>query len=331
MKITLIGGAGFIGTNLCKLLMEKEFSFEIIDIKKSKKFGRYSKYGDIREKESLKKAITGNIIINLAAVHRDDVKDKNDYYETNVDGCKNLVEVCELKGIKKIIFTSSVAVYGNGALHTPMESEKLAKISPANHYGKSKFLAEQILRDWNKLAGRSLAIVRPTVVFGKGNRGNVYNLFRQVASGYFIMIGSGKNKKSIAYVENLAAFLLECVRTNKKFHLSNYVDSPNLDMNSLVKIVRKKLKNKDNVGLRLPFLAGLLLGYFADAISVIVRKRLPISSLRVKKFCSSSVFANDSKGLESFSAPVSLNEAIETTLISEFIEKNPSQEIFFTE
>jgi len=58
---------------------------------------------------------------------------------------------------------------------------------------------------------------------------------------------------------------------------------------------------------------------------------LPISSLRVKKFCSSSVFANDSKGLESFSAPVSLNEAIETTLISEFIEKNPSQEIFFTE
>ena len=55
---------------------------------------------------------------------------------------------------------------------------------------------------------RSLVVVRPTVVFGEGNRGNVYQLIHQIISGRFVMVGSGKNRKSIAYVGNLSAFLV---------------------------------------------------------------------------------------------------------------------------
>ena len=54
---------------------------------------------------------------------------------------------------------------------------------------------------------RSLVIIRPTVIFGKGNRGNVFNLFNQINKGLFAMIGDGENIKSMAYVKNVASFL----------------------------------------------------------------------------------------------------------------------------
>ena len=54
---------------------------------------------------------------------------------------------------------------------------------------------------------RSLVIIRPTVIFGEGNRGNVYNLFRQIADRRFLMFGDGENKKSMAYVGNVAEFI----------------------------------------------------------------------------------------------------------------------------
>ena len=66
----------------------------------------------MRDADSLREAITGDVVVNLAAVHRDDVRDKSEYQRTNVDGTENVALVCSEKGIKKIIFTSTVAVYG---------------------------------------------------------------------------------------------------------------------------------------------------------------------------------------------------------------------------
>ena len=79
---------------------------------------------------------------------------------------------------------------------------------------------------------RSLVIVRPTVVFGEGNRGNVYNLLRQIASRRFLMFGDGRNKKSMAYVENVAAFIEYSLSFKKGVHIYNYIDKPDFDMNS---------------------------------------------------------------------------------------------------
>ena len=58
--------------------------------------------------------VSGDVVVNLAAVHRDDVRDKSEYQRTNVDGAENIAQVCEEKGIEKIVFTSTstVAVYG---------------------------------------------------------------------------------------------------------------------------------------------------------------------------------------------------------------------------
>ena len=99
-KLTVVCGAGFIGTNLCKPLKKNNFVFEIIDLKKSQSFPKQSKIGDVRDINSLRHTITGNTIINLAAVHRDDIKNKREYHETNVFGADNIVKICIEKNLQ---------------------------------------------------------------------------------------------------------------------------------------------------------------------------------------------------------------------------------------
>ena len=67
------------------------------------------------------------------------------------------------------------------------------------------------------------------------------------------MIGNGENKKSMAYIGNIVAFLEACISSNQKSGIFNYVDTPDLTMNDLVSQVRYALRGKYNVGLRLPY------------------------------------------------------------------------------
>lgn len=327
MKISIIGGAGFVGTHLCRILATSQQDFEIIDLKLSNQYPKKSKLGDVRDINSLRKNITGDVVINLSAVHRDDIKNKNDYKHTNVDGASNLVQVCVEKDIKKIIFTSTVAVYG----FTESPTDENGKINPFNEYGRSKFAAEEIYRAWWKDGERNLIIVRPTVIFGEGNRGNVFNLFNKIFSGKFVMVGAGKNKKSIAYIENVVAFLQCCIKSNQKYGTYNYVDTPELTMNELVQHVRFRLLGKFGVGLRIPYWLGVFIGHLADLKSNITRKNSELSSIRVKKFASSSHFIGSMSELDGFKPPFDLIEGIDRTLESEFLSLKYESEIFFSE
>jgi GlcNAc-P-P-Und epimerase len=326
-KITVIGGSGFVGTNLCRQFTLKQQDFEIIDLKMSNQFPEKCKIADVRDAETLRNTITGDVVVNLAAVHRDDVRDNSEYQRTNVDGAENVALVCEEKGIDKLVFTSTVAVYGFAKPGT----DETGAINPFNEYGRTKFEAEEKLRKWYAQGANSLIIVRPTVIFGEGNRGNVYNLLNQIASGKFLMVGKGENKKSMAYIGNIVAFLETCITTEQKYGVYNYVDTPDLTMNDLVSQVRSKLKGKKGVGLRLPYWLGLLLGYTADFIAQLCGKNLPVSSIRVKKFASSTEFKSEKASLENFKAPFPLSHGVERTLQSEFISPDPNREIFYTE
>ncbi len=326
-KITVIGGSGFLGTNLCRQLSLKQQDFEIIDLKMSNQFPDKCKIADVRDAETLRKTITGDVVVNLAAVHRDDVRDKTEYHRTNVDGAENVALVCGEKGIDKIVFTSSVAVYGFAEPGT----DESGAINPFNEYGRTKFEAEEKLRNWHARGDNSLIIVRPTVIFGEGNRGNVFNLFNQIASGKFLMVGNGENKKSMAYIGNIVAFLETCITTDTKHGVYNYVDTPDLTMNQLVSLVRMKLKGKTGVGPRLPYWLGLTLGYTADLVAKLLSRNLPVSSIRVKKFASSTEFKSAKASLENFQAPFSLSDGVQCALQSEFISPDPNREIFYTE
>ena len=328
MNIQIIGGSGFVGTKLSKRLAKMRRGFRILDLNISAAFPDKSVNFDIRNSVELKESIESSTVVNLAAVHRDNVIDPEEYYSTNVDGAHALCRVCEEKGINKIVFASSVAVYG----FAPPGTGEHGDIDPFNEYGRTKALAECVYRKWreNDPENRSLIIVRPTVVFGEGNRGNVYNLLNQINSGAFAMIGDGKNKKSMAYVENLSAFLVKCIESDEKYAVYNYVDTPDFTMNELVSLVRGKLRGKPTVGIRIPKFIGLMAGYTADILAKLGIK-LPISSIRVKKFCASSEFSSAKNELDGFEAPFSLQEGLDRTLEAEFINPDPNRQIFYTE
>ena len=316
----IIGGSGFIGTRFCKRLSKSNSDFSIIDKKASSSFPEKCLQLDIRNIEQLLNAdCETDVLINLAAEHRDDVSPTSLYDEVNVQGARNVCEFAEAKNISSIVFTSSVAVYGFAERGT----NETAAINPFNDYGRTKYEAELVYKQWQAKdpEKRSLTIIRPTVVFGEQNRGNVYNLLNQIASGRFIMVGNGKNRKSMAYVENIAAFLEHSLTNGPGIHTYNYIDKPDLDMNSLVTTVKNVLGLKPTVGIRIPYVLGLLAGYCFDVVAKFTGRKFPVSYIRVKKFCKDSTYNTllDSTG---FKPPVKLEDAIVNTVINEFARKH---------
>lgn len=328
MKV-VIGGNGFVGTRLCNLLKSKDFDYAVIDKEPAALDQKGFFQADVRDLDALKEAInTGDIIINLSAEHRDDVRPRSLYDEVNVQGARNICQVASEKGVKQIIFTSSVAVYGFCAPNTGEDG----RINPFNDYGRTKAEAENVYRSWQaeNPAVRSLVIIRPTVIFGEQNRGNVYNLLTQINSGRFVMIGNGRNNKSMAYVENVVAFLLESLKFGPGVHTYNYIDKPDFDMNTLVSTVREKLGKGYGVGVRLPYSLGLLIGYCFDLLSKITGKSFPISSIRVKKFCATTQLSS-SVSDTGFKPPVSLEEGLRRTVQHEFLEDHSGEKQYYSE
>ena len=328
--IHVIGGSGFIGSRLGNLLSQSGVDFKIVDKAPSQTFPKQIIAADVRSREALDAALAdASILINLAAEHRDDVRPLSLYDEVNVEGAKNVCLVAREKEIRTIVFTSSVAVYG----FAPENTDESGQIAPFNDYGRTKYEAEQVYRIWQAEAPgeRTLVIVRPTVVFGERNRGNVYNLLRQIASGRFVMVGHGNNRKSMAYVENVVAFLqFATVSFKPGVHVYNYIDKPDSSMNTLVGTVRRMLGKPEKVGFRLPFSLGYGLGRCVDVLAALTGKKFSISAIRVKKFCSNSVF-DTSVATTGFVAPVALADALEHTVRYEFIESHTGDAVFFTE
>ncbi|MGI5084576.1 NAD-dependent epimerase/dehydratase family protein [Treponema putidum] len=329
MHIAIIGGSGFIGTRLTKRLLASGHKIKILDKQNSKYYSNLRVFADVRDIDSLKKELSSDFdcVINLAAEHRDDVEPKSLYDEVNVDGAENVCNVCSELEIKKIIFTSSVAVYG----FAPLNTNETGAINYFNDYGRTKWLAEGKYRTWLKTdKENSLTIIRPTVVFGEQNRGNVYNLLRQISSGFFPFVGNGKNKKSMAYVENITAFIEFCLNNGTGEHLFNYIDKPDFDMNSLTNEVYKILGNENHKIFHWPYWLGYFGGLCFDLLSKITEKKFAISSIRVKKFCADTLFDSINISKTGFSAPVSLAEGLSNTVKYEFIDKIEDH-VFHTE
>jgi len=328
--ISLIGGSGFIGSRFTKRMESKEdYKIEIIDKKKSESFPSISKITDIRFLSQLNDAVRDeSIIINLAAEHRDDVKPESLYDEVNIGGAENICAVARNKNVNRIIFTSSVAVYG----FAPVGTNEDGEINPFNDYGRTKYEAEKIFKVWQAESPnvRTLVIIRPTVVFGEQNRGNVYNLLRQISSGKFIMVGNGENRKSMVYVENVAAFIEFGLKFGPGIHIFNCVDKPDFTMNQLVLTVRRSLGISESIKFRLPFFVGVALGRGFDLVAHITGRRFPVSAIRVKKFCSNSVYSTAIDKTD-FVPPVSILHALEKTIRHEFIDSSSDGPLFFSE
>ena len=320
--IVIIGGAGFVGTKL-KSIIDEWKSYDWVN--------KDYDFCDIRVRSTLDTLINkDDAVVLLAAEHKDDISPISKYYETNVQGTQNVLDEMDRVGSKHLIFTSSVAVYGLNKVN-PDENRP---VDPFNHYGKSKWEAEKVIKAWydKDPEGKSVTIVRPTVIFGEKNRGNVYNLLKQIASGKFLMIGKGQNRKSMAYVGNVVAFIKHRLELEEKgYHVFNYIDKPDLTMTSLLTVIGKSL-NKKIPSVHIPIWLGYLGGFGFDLLAFLSRKKLPISSVRVKKFVATTQFDATKVHSSGFKAPYTLEEGLDRTLNYEFVqERSENDEVFFTE
>lgn len=330
MKIVMIGASGFIGTRLINLLTESGgYDCKNVDLQPSHFFNEVTVIGDVRDQQQMDRELKGaDVVVLLAAQHRDDITPVSLYYDTNVGGMEVTLKAMEKNGVKRLIFFSSVAIYGMNK-KCPDESHPA---DPFNHYGKSKWQAEQVVSKWYESHPEwNIDIVRPTVVFGERNRGNVYNLLHQISGGKFLMVGDGKNHKSMAYVGNIVTFVKYLIDNVKEgYNVFNYVDKPDMDMNALVSHVSKVL-NKHIPSTHFPYWLGMTGGYCFDLLAKITGRKLPISSVRVKKFCSTTEFDATKAHSCGFKAPYSLDEGLARTLEFEFVHPRPDDIIFKSE
>jgi nucleoside-diphosphate-sugar epimerase len=256
-------------------------------------------------------------VYNLAAEHRDNVRPVDRYHQVNVIGAHHTCDAAERLHIERLVFTSTVAVYGL----PENEVDETAPVRPFNDYSRTKLAAEQVFRAWAERApGRSLTIVRPTVVFGPGSRGNVHLLLEQIARGRSLVIGDGRNRKSMAYVGNLAEFLVHALGFGPGVHLYNYVDKPDLDMNGLVALANQTL-GRGRL-LRIPYGLAMAAGAVSDWLGRVTGQQLPISRIRVKKYAAETRFAAERIAGTGFTPRDSLYDALVATIRHEFANED---------
>jgi nucleoside-diphosphate-sugar epimerase len=309
-RILIVGGSGFIGTHLTTRLLALGHEVAIFDKAPSAAHPHRVTIGDVRDAPALAAAVAGcECIINLAAEHRDDVLPTSLYFAVNVGGAENLVRAAVEHGVARLIFFSTVALYG---LVQPCADEAAA-LKPFNAYAQSKAQAEKVYSLWAAVdTARSLLILRPVVVFGEGNRGNVYNLIEQLRRRRLPMIGDGRNYKSLAYVGNIVEFV--CQRLDiQGSELFNYSDPPDRTMRELVALICTLLK-RPAPAWAIPYWCGIAAGYASDALALLLRRPLAISSVRVRKFCANTQVSSALLDATGFVRPHTIEEGLARTI-----------------
>ncbi len=317
MIIAVTGGSGFVGNRIIKSLLQNGHQVRNVDIVAPLDNDSDFIFGNICDLNDCITALNGcEAVIHAAALYRDDVRPIEMYGRVNVDGTRNLIQACERLSIEHFQFISSFSVYGLDGAGMTEDGEK----HPVNEYGKSKLLAEKLCTDWQnrKAQLRTLQIVRPCVIFGENNRGNVYTLMSQIARRRFALLGTGSNIKSMAYVGNVAAFLTLLIRQKTQdVRVYNYADKPDLSVSEIVDTISSAL---DARILRLPVSKriAMLAACFGDALGVVTGKAFILNSERVKKFFADTSLPTDQLDKSGFVRPYEMQKMLTETVRAEF-------------
>ncbi len=287
MNYIIFGGSGFIGTHLIHLLKETHPESNIYDLDivmpgeegvvpgiVEKNDGVIYERVDVRNK--IEWDIPTNeddIVFNLAAVHRTPGHEDKEYFETNIRGAENVTEWCEKHGIKKILFTSSIAPYG--AAEELKTEETLP--TPNTAYGISKLVAEKIHEKWAEKVKGQLVIVRPGIVYGKGEHGNMTRLYAGIKKHYFFYTRKDTIKACI-YVKELVRFFMWSLENNKS-GVWNCTFEPAYNIEQICETMKKAT----GMNSWIPSVNGKFLMGVAAIVGPIGGKTVGIHPARVKK------------------------------------------------
>jgi nucleoside-diphosphate-sugar epimerase len=197
------GGSGYFGSLLVRRLQERGYSVRIFDLCEPETLGPAVEFfqGDIRDSSKVSAALRDVDLVfhNVAQVPL--AKDPKLFWSVNRDGTRNLLDACLTQGVRKIVYTSSSAIYG--VPKTNPVTEK-TEPSPAEDYGRAKFAGELLCRE-SVGRGLDVSIIRPRTILGHGRLGLFQILFEWIYQGKKIpILDGGKNVYQFIHADDLA-------------------------------------------------------------------------------------------------------------------------------
>lgn len=325
MHALVTGATGFIGANLVKRLIDEKWQVRALARRESSlsRLNNFATslestkrtkitFGDLSDLSSLKRATQGiDIVFNCAAALPYHLLKDEEYWKINVEGVRNLLGVCEVSQVKRVIHISTVGIYGP----TPKKgaSEQSTPLLDSI-YSKTKFEGEQVAWDYIKNERLPLVIIKPTIGYGPGDtRPGFLSLFRLLKKRIFIPVGDGENYFHTIFIDNLVDALI-LAATEKAAVGEDFIigDDPCPKMRDVVDTIATVEKVQ-----RLPFYIprslALVLGLFFD-FSKTLKLPAPLTTQRIKFITESKRFKIDkARKILGYKPKTSLLEGITRT------------------
>lgn len=251
MKIIVTGGAGFIGSHLVRRLMMLNHDITVLDNLSTGVLEHLPSNGytfweiDDRAPEARKKIIEGKFdaVVHLAGQTMVDASIHNPYFDAdeNIMGTVNILEAARQSGVKRVIFASTAAAYGNVAEEDLPLQEDLP-LMPLSFYGLTKVMVEHYLKLYHELYGLGYVVLRFANVYGerqgdKGEGGVISIFAKRVARGDGLTIfGDGGQTRDFIYAGDIANGICKALTTenvNTAYNLSTQTET---SLNDLVQI-----------------------------------------------------------------------------------------------
>ena len=295
MRVLVTGANGFIGRHIVRCIEKQGDKINVL-VRNSNSFNISDKVnifeGDIFDNEKLRKAVNEvDAVFHLVAKTHDSssIDNAKDYYKINVEGTRNLLDACVKSNIKHFIYFSSVKAMVEECKHTLDETYDC---TPTTLYGKTKLMAERLVIEYGNKHGFKTTILRLPLVYGPGNKGNIYKMIEAIDNGRFVMLGNGSNKRSMVYVGNVVdagiAVIDRKVTDAKVYVITDGVD---YTVKDLYKLIAKGLSKK-----LLPFYVPMgiakVLAIAGDIGNKIIRKPLPFNTEVLGKLTDSATFSS---------------------------------------
>lgn len=229
MTLYLTGSTGFVGTNLQKYLAGSTFELEFLGRERLKAISQI-------------KFDSHSTIIHLAGKAHDlnKVSKPDEYYQVNYELTKELYDAFLRSGACKFIFISSVKASADSVENILTETDSP---SPKTHYGKSKLMAEEYIQSRLLPEGKSYYILRPCMIHGPGNKGNLNLLYKLVSRGIPYPLAAFNNKRSFLSVENLCFVIGEILeRSDIPSGVYQVADEDSLSTNQIVSLIAQELE-----------------------------------------------------------------------------------------
>ncbi|MDB4007314.1 NAD-dependent epimerase/dehydratase family protein [Flavobacteriaceae bacterium] len=266
MSIYLTGASGFVGKNLVSSLDKN------VLIKKH-----------VRDSEFL---IKQNTVIHLAGKAHDlkNISNKDEYYEVNTELTKQIFDSFLISDSSVFIMLSSVKAVADNVVGILNED---CEPNPKTHYGKSKLLAESYILSKKIPNNKRVYILRPCMIHGPNNKGNLNLLYNLVSKRIPWILGSFQNKRSYCSIDNLLFIINELIKNNTiPSGVYNVADDEYLSTNEIISLISNSNNQKPIIFNLSPFIVK-----FIAKIGDIVP--LPLNSERLKKLTESYMVSNE--------------------------------------